>query len=223
MEGRPLATAKSAAQKAERPRLPPGKSKELVGLVFGLLAVLLLVALVSFHPADPSFLHQTTVEGSVRNLIGPAGSQIAAAGFGSLGLGVLLVPVLLGIAAGFVNLFRITAAAGRSEEDRYRPDPGYKVYPPDDEAEDDGEPYAEGAAGVREGVRLIHSSLLEMLARYEVQPMECLGEAFDPHLHEAVMHEPSDEIESDHVTRVLQKGYFIGERVLRPARVAVSP
>ncbi len=57
------------------------------------------MALASYDPSDPSFLHQTTVESPVRNLIGPAGSQIAAAGFGSLGLAALLVPVLLGIAA----------------------------------------------------------------------------------------------------------------------------
>jgi F0F1-type ATP synthase assembly protein I len=44
---------------------------------------------------------------------------------------------LFGIAAGFVNLFRITAEASRSEEDRLRPELGLKVYPPDDEDDDD--------------------------------------------------------------------------------------
>jgi F0F1-type ATP synthase assembly protein I len=44
---------------------------------------------------------------------------------------------LFGIAAGFVNLFRITAEASRSEEDQLRPELGLKVYPPDDEDEDD--------------------------------------------------------------------------------------
>ena len=43
---------------------------------------------------------------------------------------------LFGIAAGFVNLFRITAEAGRSEEDQLRPELGLKVYPPDDEDEE---------------------------------------------------------------------------------------
>ena len=52
---------------------------------------------------------------------------------------------LFGIAAGFVNLFRIAAEAGRSEEDRYRPEPGYKIYPPDDEDEDDGDRDDDGA------------------------------------------------------------------------------
>ncbi len=71
----------------------------MVGLVLAVVALLLLVALGSYHPTDPSFLHQTTTADAVRNLIGPLGSQIAAAGFGSLGLAVLLVPVLLAIAA----------------------------------------------------------------------------------------------------------------------------
>ncbi|MFQ5351393.1 MAG: DNA translocase FtsK 4TM domain-containing protein, partial [Thermoanaerobaculia bacterium] len=70
-----------------------------MGLVLGLAALLLLVALASYDPADSSFLQQTTVETGVRNLIGPVGSQIAAAFFGSIGLAALLVPVLLALAA----------------------------------------------------------------------------------------------------------------------------
>jgi ATP synthase protein I len=46
---------------------------------------------------------------------------------------------VFGIAAGFVNLFRITAQASRSEEDRLRPELGLKVYPPDDEEEEQDE------------------------------------------------------------------------------------
>jgi len=76
--------------------------------------------------------------------------------------------------------------------------------------------------GLRQGVELIHTRLLEVLARFEVRPIECLGEAFDPHQHEAVMRDPSSDLEPDHVTQVMQKGYRIGEQVLRPARVAVS-
>ena len=57
------------------------------------------MALASYHPSDTSLLHQTTVESPVRNLIGPVGSEIAAAGYGSLGLAVLLVPTLLLISA----------------------------------------------------------------------------------------------------------------------------
>ncbi len=76
--------------------------------------------------------------------------------------------------------------------------------------------------GLRQGVELIHTRLLAVLARFEVRPMECVGEEFDPHQHEAVMRDDSTELEPDHVTQVMQKGYRIGEQVLRPARVAVS-
>jgi molecular chaperone GrpE len=61
-----------------------------------------------------------------------------------------------------------------------------------------------------------------VLAAHDVKPMECEGEPFDPHLHEAVMREADSDLEADHVAQVVQKGYWIGERVLRPARVAVS-
>jgi F0F1-type ATP synthase assembly protein I len=52
---------------------------------------------------------------------------------------MMVVFTIFGIAAGFVNLFRITAQASRSEEDQLRPELGLKVYPPDDEDEDDGD------------------------------------------------------------------------------------
>jgi ATP synthase protein I len=63
---------------------------------------------------------------------------------GSLGTTpwMTLVFSLFGIAAGFVNLFRITAQASRSEEDKLRPELGLKVYPPDDEeSEEDDDRY----------------------------------------------------------------------------------
>lgn len=60
-----------------------------------LLAVLIGCSLLSYRADDPSFLHQTTEEVEVRNLIGPLGAQVAALGFGFFGLTALLVPVLL--------------------------------------------------------------------------------------------------------------------------------
>jgi len=54
---------------------------------------------------------------------------------------------LFGIAAGFVNLFRIAAEASRSEEDQLRPELGLKVYPPDDEDDEDGDDGGEDGAG----------------------------------------------------------------------------
>jgi len=52
---------------------------------------------------------------------------------------MMVVFTMFGIAAGFVNLFRITAQASRSEEDQLRPELGLKVYPPEDEDEEDEE------------------------------------------------------------------------------------
>jgi molecular chaperone GrpE len=49
------------------------------------------------------------------------------------------------------------------------------------------------------------------------------GEAFDPHRHEAVMRQPADDISPGHIVNTLQTGYLMGDTVLRPAKVSVSP
>jgi molecular chaperone GrpE len=72
------------------------------------------------------------------------------------------------------------------------------------------------------GVRLIRSRLLDILRQYGVVEIAAEGRPFDPHLHEAVMQLPSEEVADGHVAQVLERGYQIGERVLRPARVAVA-
>ncbi len=79
----------------------------------------------------------------------------------------------------------------------------------------------EGAAWA-EGIELVYRKLLAALEANGVKPMQALGEHFDPSLHEAVMQEPSDEYESGQIIEVLQPGYWIGERVLRPALVKVA-
>ncbi len=79
----------------------------------------------------------------------------------------------------------------------------------------------EGAAWA-EGIELVYRKLLAALEADGVKPMQALGEHFDPSLHEAVMQEPSDEYESGQIIEVLQPGYWIGERVLRPALVKVA-
>lgn len=65
-------------------------------------------------------------------------------------------------------------------------------------------------------------AFLETLRRYGVERIDPLGEPFDPNLHEAVGHAPSDEVEADHISQVLQAGYREGDRLLRPARVLVN-
>src|SRR5215218_7949409 len=75
-------------------------------------------------------------------------------------------------------------------------------------------------AQLEEGVRLVHRSLAAALAKEGLQEIETVG-AFDPHSQEALLSQPSDEEEGT-VIQVLQKGYRLGDRVLRPARVVVA-
>ncbi|MBT3390031.1 MAG: nucleotide exchange factor GrpE [Chloroflexi bacterium] len=82
---------------------------------------------------------------------------------------------------------------------------------------------AEGeGADWAEGIELIYRKLLSILEAEGIAPIEAEGSIFDPHLHEAVMKIPSDEHETEHIIEVLQQGYRIGERVLRPATVVVA-
>ncbi|HVM16060.1 MAG TPA: nucleotide exchange factor GrpE [Gaiellaceae bacterium] len=75
-------------------------------------------------------------------------------------------------------------------------------------------------ATLEEGVRLVHRQLEETLRREGLAEIETDG-PFDPHVHEALLSQPS-EAEEGAVIEVLQKGYRLGDRVLRPARVVVS-
>jgi molecular chaperone GrpE len=72
------------------------------------------------------------------------------------------------------------------------------------------------------GVELIAKQLNEVLESFGVEPIVAVGERFDPHIHEAVVTEPSDEHEPDTVVEELARGYRIGDRLLRPAMVKVS-
>jgi len=75
-------------------------------------------------------------------------------------------------------------------------------------------------AKLEEGVRLVHRALADALGREGLTEIETSG-AFDPHTQEALLSQPSAEAEGA-VIQVLQKGYRLGERVLRPARVVIS-
>jgi molecular chaperone GrpE len=72
------------------------------------------------------------------------------------------------------------------------------------------------------GVELINRQLNEVLESLGIQPIASVGERFDPHIHEAVVTEPSDKYEPDTVTEELARGYRIGDRLLRPAMVKVA-
>jgi molecular chaperone GrpE len=73
-----------------------------------------------------------------------------------------------------------------------------------------------------QGVAMVHAQLLDILRRHGVTRIEALGQPFDPNLHQAVMQQPSKEHPPMTVVTVMEQGYMIHDRVLRPARVAVS-
>jgi molecular chaperone GrpE len=75
-------------------------------------------------------------------------------------------------------------------------------------------------AKLEEGVRLVHRALEDALRRQGLQEIAVDGR-FDPHVHEALLAQPS-EAEEGTVVEVVQKGYRLGDLVLRPARVVVS-
>jgi molecular chaperone GrpE len=75
-------------------------------------------------------------------------------------------------------------------------------------------------AALEDGVRLVHKQLVDVLAKEGLTEIETDG-AFDPHVHEALLAQPSDA-ETGTVLEVLQKGYRLGDHVLRPARVTIA-
>lgn len=73
-----------------------------------------------------------------------------------------------------------------------------------------------------QGVAMVQGQLLDALKRHGVTQMEAQGQPFDPNLHQAVMQQPSAEHPPQTVLQVLEQGYLLHDRVLRPARVIVS-
>lgn len=75
----------------------------------------------------------------------------------------------------------------------------------------------------RTGIEQIHNQLLCILKSYNVEVLVPLGLPFDPHFHEAVLEEPVTDSAQHHIIlNVLQNGYTIGERLIRPAKVTVG-
>jgi molecular chaperone GrpE len=79
----------------------------------------------------------------------------------------------------------------------------------------DGETWAEG-------IEIIFQKLRGRLESEGIKPMNPLGKEFDPNIHEALMKEESEEFESGQIIEVVQEGYWIGDKVLRPALVRVA-
>jgi len=74
----------------------------------------------------------------------------------------------------------------------------------------------------KKGVELIHKQMLDLLRKRGVTLIDALGADFDPNVHQAVIHEPSDEHREGEVMQELQRGYKLGDRLLRPAMVKVA-
>jgi molecular chaperone GrpE len=73
-----------------------------------------------------------------------------------------------------------------------------------------------------EGVEVTERDFLSRLTRHGVKKLEPLGERFDPNLHEALFEVPDESVPAGTVVQVVESGYTIGDRVLRPAKVGVS-
>jgi len=79
------------------------------------------------------------------------------------------------------------------------------------------------AAAVLDGVKIVYDHLLSVLAGHGVTKIEIqTGEPFNPSLHEAMLHEESDECEENTILRELAAGYMMNGRTLRPAKVSVA-
>jgi molecular chaperone GrpE len=84
-------------------------------------------------------------------------------------------------------------------------------------------PYLAAApSSVGEGVQAIHRRLVDLLEAQGVTPLKTLGEPFDPAVHEAIGSVDTDQYPSGTVAEELQRGYRLGDELLRPARVRVA-
>jgi molecular chaperone GrpE len=72
------------------------------------------------------------------------------------------------------------------------------------------------------GMSMVLKQLMDFLADSGLQPIDATGQKFDPNLHEAIAHEPSDEFPEGIVVRQTRRGYKMKDRLLRPSSVVVS-
>ena len=81
---------------------------------------------------------------------------------------------------------------------------------------------SEGAGAYRKGVEIIYKQLLDLLRKRGVTPIESVSTDFDPHFHQAVVHESSPEHREGEVIEEFRRGYLLGDRLLRPSMVKVA-
>ena len=87
---------------------------------------------------------------------------------------------------------------------------------------DSREKESDSGKAFHEGINLTHKLLLDTLEKFGIKAISALGEAFDPKLHEALSTMVNHEVEPNRVLVVVQKGFLLQDRLLRPARVIVS-
>lgn len=78
------------------------------------------------------------------------------------------------------------------------------------------------AGALLDGFRMVHQQLEDVLRRHHCEPIEALHQPFDPHVHHAVMQQPSTDHPAGTVLAVTQSGYKLHDRVVRPSQVIVS-
>ncbi len=76
--------------------------------------------------------------------------------------------------------------------------------------------------GLLEGINMVLSQAREVLSKHGVKPIEARGKSFDPHCHEILMQEETDEFDDGVVMDEFQKGYYFNDRVLRTAKVKIA-
>ena len=84
---------------------------------------------------------------------------------------------------------------------------------------------AESSSSVEElleGIRMVQKQFDSALAAHGAKPIECMGQPFDPNLHEAVQQMPSPDFPAMTVMNEMERGYVIADRVIRPSKVIVS-
>lgn len=75
---------------------------------------------------------------------------------------------------------------------------------------------------VADGFKLVYEQFQNVLNKFNVKPIEVVGQSFDPHIHEALTHMPSEEYDSEICSNQIRRGYLFGDKLLRPAQVVVS-
>lgn len=87
---------------------------------------------------------------------------------------------------------------------------------------EDGDPDGAALVGFIEGIALTEKDLLSALERHKIEKIEPMGEKFDPQFHEALFEIPTNDAPSGTVMQVIETGYVIHDRLLRPAKVGIA-